>query len=213
VGDSSKDFRRQASQNLGKYLYTIIYMEVSSLFRLSRHRRTAICVRVKDPFSKKTTCGTRECWSVWGSSAGVMWSAPGVTPALLGTDAAHLVIERVEVLGAVDGGAVEAYRLLARTPCRKLRLESLCPIGRAFSGLGSLGLGKSGLCHSLPFAFHLQPPCCSSHVQPGELRPRGRGHGAAFASRAAALSPLCAPGAAVRGAPSAVSATIFDRRW
>ena len=188
MGDSSKDFRRQASQNLGKYLYTIIYMEVSSLFRLSRHRRTAICVRVKDPFSKKTTCGTRECWSVWGSSAGVMWSAPGVTPALLGTDAAHLVIERVEVLGAVDGGAVEAHRLLARTPCRKLRLESLCPIGRAFSGLGSLGLGKFGLCHSLPFAFH-QPPCCSSHVQPGGLRPRGRGHGAAFA-RGGALSTL-----------------------
>ena len=106
VGDNSEKNRRQASQNLGKYLYTIIYMEVSSLFRLSRHRRTAICVRVKDPFSKKTTCGTRECWSVWGSSAGVMWSAPGVTPALLGTDAAHLVIERVEVLGAVDGGAV-----------------------------------------------------------------------------------------------------------
>ena len=54
--------------------------------------------------------GTHECWLVWGSSAtGVIWNAPGVTSALLGTGAAHLVIDRVEVLGAVDGAAVEAH--------------------------------------------------------------------------------------------------------
>ena len=68
--------------------------------------------------------GTHELGLAWGSSAGGMSCAPDVTPAPLGTGAAHLVIERVEVLGAIDRTAVEAHRLLARFPCCALLLES-----------------------------------------------------------------------------------------
>ena len=78
--------------------------------------------------------GTHELGLAWGSSAGGMSCAPDVTPAPLGTGAAHLVIERVEVLGAIDRRAVEAHRLLARFPCCALLLESNRPLGRALRG-------------------------------------------------------------------------------
>ena len=114
--------------------------------------------------------GTHECWLVWGSSAtGVIWNAPGVTSALLGTGAAHLVIDRVEVLGAVDGAAVEAHRLLARTPCRKLRLESTRPLGRAFRDLGLRDLGPLPLASvRLPPAALLLVPRAARRAAPTE---------------------------------------------
>ena len=77
--------------------------------------------------------GTRKLQLAWGSSAGEM---PDVTPAPIGTGAAHLVIERVEVLGAIDRRAVEAHRLLARFPCCALLLESNRPLGRAEAAEG-----------------------------------------------------------------------------
>ena len=127
--------------------------------------------------------GTHGCWLVWGSSAaGVIWNAPGVTPALLGTGAAHLVLERVEVLGAVDGAAVEAHRLLARTPCRKLRLESTRPLGRAFRDLGLRDLGP------LPLASVRLPPAALLLVPRAARRAAPTGPWKWGSFRAAALS-------------------------
>ena len=127
--------------------------------------------------------GTHECWLVWGSSAtGVIWNAPGVTSALLGTGAAHLVIDRVEVLGAVDGAAVEAHRLLARTPCRKLRLESTRPLGRAFRDLGLRDLGP------LPLASVRLPPAALLLVPRAARRAAPTGPWKWGSFRAAALS-------------------------
>ena len=128
--------------------------------------------------------GTHECWLVWGSSAtGVIWNAPGVTSALLGTGAAHLVIDRVEVLGAVDGAAVEAHRLLARTPCRKLRLESTRPLGRAFRDLGLRDLGPLPLASvRLPPAALLLVPRAARRAAPTEPWKRGSFRAAALFS-------------------------------
>ena len=131
--------------------------------------------------------GTHELGLAWGSSAGGMSCAPDVTPAPLGTGAAHLVIERVEVLGAIDRTAVEAHRLLARFPCCALLLESNRPLGRALRGPRlrnalPLPLGPIRL---IPATFLLVP--CAA-LRAGATGPR---IGSSF--RAAALSAHLRP--------------------
>ena len=118
-------------------------------------------------------------------ATGVIWNAPGVTSALLGTGVAHLVLERVEVLGAVDGAAVEADRLLARTPCRKLRLESNRSLGRAFRDLGLRDLGLRALPLAsvrLPPAALLLVPRAARRAAPTEPWKRGSFRAAALSS-------------------------------
>ena len=131
--------------------------------------------------------GTRELRLAWGSSAGGMSCAPDVTPAPLGTGAAHLVIERVEVLGAIDRRAVEAHRLLARFPCCALLLESNRPLGRALRGprlRDALPLPLGSI--RLPPATFLLVPCAA--LRAGATGPR---IGCSF--RAAALSAHLRP--------------------
>ena len=150
--------------------------------------------------------GTHELGLAWGSSAGGMSCAPDVTPAPLGTGAAHLVIERVEVLGAIDRRAVEAHRLLARFPCCALLLESNRPLGRALRGprlRDALPLPLGPI--RLPPATFLLVPCAA--LRAGATRPR---MGCSF--RAAALSAHLRPQPHSRAARQ-VPQIPFGGRW
>ena len=151
--------------------------------------------------------GTHELGLAWGSSAGGMSCAPDVTPAPLGTGAAHLVIERVEVLGAIDRTAVEAHRLLARFPCCALLLESNRPLGRALRGPRlrdalPLPLGPIRL---IPATFLLVP--CAA-LRAGATGPR---IGSSF--RAAALSAHLRPQPHSRAAAAGTTNTFGGGRW
>ena len=135
--------------------------------------------------------GTHELGLAWGSSAGGMSCAPDVTPAPLGTGAAHLVIERVEVLGAIHRRAVSKRTAFSRAFLAAH--SSSKAIVHLAGPLGAPGSGTRFRCHSVPSALY-QPPFCSSHVQPCGLGPRGRGLGPAFARRrsrrTSGLSPI-----------------------
>ena len=120
---------------------------------------------------------------------------PDVTPAPLGTGAAHLVIERVEVLGAIHRRAVSKRTAFSRAFLAAH--SSSKAIVHLAGPLGAPGSGMRFRCHSVPSAFH-QPPFCWSHVQPCAA---GWGHGAedrvlvaAFARRrsrrTSGLSPI-----------------------
>ena len=122
-----------------------------------------------------------------------MSCAPDATPAPHGTGAAHLVIERVEVLGAIDRRAVKAHRLLARFPCCALLLESNRPLGRALRGprlRDALPLPLGSI--RLPPATFLLAPCAA--LRAGATGPR---IGCSF--RAAALSAHLRPQPHSRG--------------
>ena len=114
---------------------------------------------------------------------------PDVTPAPLGTGAAHLVIERVEVLGAIHRRAVSKRTAFSRAFLAAH--SSSKAIVHLAGPLGAPGSGMRFRCHSVPSAFH-QPPFCWSHVQPCGLGPRAEDR-VLSSFRAAALSAHLRP--------------------
>ena len=133
---------------------------------------------------------------------------PDVTPAPLGTGAAHLVIERVEVLGAIHRRAVEAHRLLARFPCCALLLESNRPLGRALRGprlRDALPLPLGSI--RLPPATFLLVPCAA--LRAGATGPR-IGCLAAFARRRSRRTSGLSP---IQGRRRVPQITLCGGRW
>ena len=115
---------------------------------------------------------------------------PDVTPAPLGTGAAHLVFERVEVLGAIHRSAVSKRSAFSRAFLAAH--SSSKAIVHLAGPLGAPGSGMRFRCHS---RFH---PPSTSHLSAGPMcSPAGWGHGAEdrvlSSFRAAALSAHLRP--------------------